>query len=466
MKKNLTNFISFSVGPIFGGALTALIIPLTTYFLSPTEYGKASMFTILQGLVASLAYFGFDQAFTREYNEHDDKKSLFMNCLVVPIVFFSIMLIVSFFYLEKISEWIYPSKNYVILVVAFEVLIIFTIFERFILMYIRMSENGKAYSFFTTLVKFCILLMTCIILLTGDRSFTVVIWSIIIGQIIADCILIFKYRFLFDFRISYWLNFKLIKKMLYFGFPIVIAVSLTNFLQMSDRIFLKVFSSYNELGIYSAGLKIMAIMTIIQTIFVNYWVPVSYRWLSEGKDMEVFQKVSEFVNLILSNIVFIMTIVGPILILFVSKDYKDVQYFFPLLVIPVYLSCLSETSNLGIVFSRKTYINIYISAITLLVNILLSFILIPRFEGRGAALSNALSFIIFFVLRSVFSSKNGFNIKISKHLITLAILLVICISKAFFNIEWYYCLVLYIPYLAYSLIKLWPYIKIYRSQHS
>jgi O-antigen/teichoic acid export membrane protein len=235
---------------------------------------------------------------------------------------------------------------------------------------------------------------------------------------------------------------------------------------MSDRIFLKVFSSYNELGIYSAGLKIMAIMTIIQTIFVNYWVPVSYRWLSEGKDMEVFQKVSEIVNLILSNIVFIMTIVGPILILFVSKDYKDVQYFFPLLVVPVYLSCLSETSNLGIVFSRKTYINIYISAITLLVNILLSFILIPRFEGRGAALSNALSFIIFFVLRSVFSSKNGFNIKISKHLITLAMLLVICISKAFFNIEWYYCLVLYIPYLAYSLIKLWPYIKMYRSQHS
>lgn len=97
----------------------------------------------------------------------------------------------------------------------------------------------------------------------------------------------------------------------------------------------------------------MAIMTIIQTIFVNYWVPVSYRWMNEHKDIIVFQKVSEFVNLILSNIVFLMTVIGPIIVLFVSNKYRDVQYYFPLMIIPVYLSCISETTNIGIVFREK-----------------------------------------------------------------------------------------------------------------
>lgn len=454
MKNKIINFISFAMGPILGGALTALIIPLTTYFLSPVEYGKASMFTILQGLVASFAYFGFDQAFTREYNEQDDKSKLFMNCIIVPLMLFNVLLLISLFYLHQISNLIYPSKNYVLLVIAFEVLVMFTIFERFILMYLRMSENGKAYSFFTTSIKLCMLIATCILLYFGNRSFTVVVWSTIIGQISADCILIFKYRRLFNFKINQWIDLKLINRMFIFGFPIVISVSLTNFLQMSDRIFLKIYSTYQELGVYSVGLKVMAIMTIIQTIFVNYWVPVSYRWMNEHKDIIVFQKVSEFVNLILSNIVFLMTVIGPIIVLFVSNKYRDVQYYFPLMIIPVYLSCISETTNIGIVFSRKTYLNIYISGITLLANIGLSFLLIPKFGSRGAALANALSYIVFFVLRTIFSAKNGFKIKIISHILILIVLLIVCITKAFFNIEWYYCLIMYIVFFIYSIVRL------------
>lgn len=38
--------------------------------------------------ISSLFIFlGMDQAFTREYNTQDDKKSLFWNSLIVPLIF-------------------------------------------------------------------------------------------------------------------------------------------------------------------------------------------------------------------------------------------------------------------------------------------------------------------------------------------------------------------------------------------
>ena len=136
MKKQIIKFANFAIGPVLSGVIMAIIIPLTTYFLSPSEYGKASMFNIIQGLVASLAYFGFDQAFTREYNDYKDKQKLFMNSIVISLSIFLLMFLISLFFLKDISSWIYPSSNYPMLVVAFECLIISTIFERFILMYI------------------------------------------------------------------------------------------------------------------------------------------------------------------------------------------------------------------------------------------------------------------------------------------------------------------------------------------
>lgn len=454
MKKQVIKFANFAVGPILSGVIMAIIIPLTTYFLSPSEYGKASMFNIIQGLVASLAYFGFDQAFTREYNDYKDKQKLFMNSIVIPLSIFLLMFLISLFFLKDISSWIYPSSNYATLVVAFECLIISTIFERFILMYIRMNEDGKSYSFYTTLIKIFILIFTLILIFGGNRTFEVIIWSTILGQVCADTILIYKYRQLFNINIKKWLDKKLIKKMFIFGLPIVLSVSITNFLQMSDRVFLNTYSTYHELGVYSAGLKIMAIMSIIQTIFVNYWVPISYRWLNEEKKIENFQLVSDAVNIILGNIVFFMSICGPIITLFLSKSYADVQYYFPLLVFTVYLSCVSETTNLGIVFSRKTYLNIYVSAITLVVNICLSFIFIPNYSSRGAALSNALSFIVFFVLRTLLSAKQGFKININSHIIVMFYLFFSCVIKAFSNLQWYYSMILYIPFLIFTVLRL------------
>ena len=59
---------AFSLGPIVGAFLGLVTVPLITYFISPEEYGRASMFTLAQGVASMLVYFGLDQAFVREFH--------------------------------------------------------------------------------------------------------------------------------------------------------------------------------------------------------------------------------------------------------------------------------------------------------------------------------------------------------------------------------------------------------------
>ncbi|NRG35224.1 oligosaccharide flippase family protein, partial [Bacillus circulans] len=67
MKQFLSKLVGFSFGPIIGALIAFITIPVTTYFISPEEYGKSGMFTLYLGLVLSLLYLGLDQSYTREY---------------------------------------------------------------------------------------------------------------------------------------------------------------------------------------------------------------------------------------------------------------------------------------------------------------------------------------------------------------------------------------------------------------
>src|SRR5690606_34728633 len=94
MKNFLKRFIGFSIGPIGGAAISFFTTPLLTSFVSPVEYGRASMFTTLQALIASFIFLGMDQSYTREYQDEEDKRNLFQNALLVPLAVSVVILLV------------------------------------------------------------------------------------------------------------------------------------------------------------------------------------------------------------------------------------------------------------------------------------------------------------------------------------------------------------------------------------
>lgn len=409
MKTFVKKFLGFSVGPILGSLVSFITVPLTTFFISPSQMGKASMFTVIQGLVVSFIYLGIDQAYTREYHYEPDEKKLIQNAILVPMSFALIVSVLLIFFSKEFSVWMFESPRYSYVAYLFAVMCVGLVLERFILLLIRMRERSGEYSLFTVSLKVLILLTTVILIFTRKRDFLTIVYSTIIGQLLGDGVLFLRYRHYILPKFSEY-DFSLIKRMCMFGFPLIISVSLTNLLNTMDRLFLRGFSTYSELGIYTAALKVAAIVQLVQSAFTTFWVPTAYRWNKEHRDMKVYVFVSQLVLFIFTLFFFGLLFTKKFIVLILSSRYSDAQFVIGLLALTPVLYTISETTTLGIVFSGKSYYNIWVSVIAFVPNIILNFLLIKPFGTVGAAISTATAYLLFFIGRTYFSKKCGFAI--------------------------------------------------------
>lgn len=423
MNNFIKKLLGFSVGPVAGAFITFITIPLTTYFIDPNEYGKASMFSLFQMIFGTLFYFGLDQAYTREYHSSSKKLNLFQNALLIPLAMAFILLIIIMMFPSITSKLLFDSSELKITSILFGVMVVSMVTERFILISLRMEEKALEYSLVSIFTKLAILLLTLMFVIFIRRDFLAVVYSAAIGQIVADLYLVIRYRYLFSYK-EFSLDKKLLKKMLWFGLPILLASSLSNLLNSLDRLSLRTWSDFYQIGIFTATLKIAASLAVIQLSFTSFWVPTAYRWYDEGKDIKYFKIVSDSILLLMSILFVVILVFKDIIVYLLSPEYADAKFLVAFLCLQPILYTVSETTCLGIVFSRKSYLGIWVGLIAIIPNIIVNIILVPKFGAVGAAIATSISYIFFFIARTYFSNKNGMRFSVTKHYIVILLLLV------------------------------------------
>lgn len=432
MKKFIQKLVGFSLGPLLSAFISFITIPVTTFFILPEEYGKASMFTMVQALIVTLMYLGMDQSYTREYHYVDNKKKLFQNSIILPFFVSILLFFIIAIFRNEFSKILFNSSEYSYLAVLFSIMIVLSVFERFILLSIRMEERALEFSFFSIFLKLMIFIFTLFFILIGNRTFKTVVYSTILGQFTGDIILMIRYRKLLQFNRNL-IDKELIKNMFVFGLPLIIAASVNNILNTSGRYFLRAYSTYHELGIYTAAINIAGLIQIIQLAFTSFWIPTAYRWNKENREMKNFSFVSDALLLLLTLGFFFILFFKKYIVLILSSDYSEAQFITGLVALTPILYTLSETTTLGIVFSGKSYFNIWVSILSLIPNIILNIFLVPRIGTVGAAISTAVAYIIFCFCRTYFSRKVGFQINFWKQLICILLFFVAACLNAMNN---------------------------------
>ncbi len=90
--------------------MSFITIPITTYLISPEEFGKASFFTITITLMLSIIYLGIDQSFAREYFNTKNKKSLYFNAIVLPLTIAFLLSIFVFLFRDMFLLYLFGEK--------------------------------------------------------------------------------------------------------------------------------------------------------------------------------------------------------------------------------------------------------------------------------------------------------------------------------------------------------------------
>ncbi|GAA0747842.1 oligosaccharide flippase family protein [Clostridium oceanicum] len=429
-KDFIKRFIAFSMGPIFSAVLGFIIVPVTTYFVVPEELGKSSMYTMLLSISTLFIYLGLDQAFVREFNIEEDKKKLFLNSLIVPFIFSIVVGILYIIFYEKISISLFESKQrYIIVMLA--IALPFTVIDRFNLLLLRMQEKARIYSLMNIMNKLLNMIVLIPYLLYIDKSFKGIVTATFISLIMTVLIE-------FYFTKEYWLNkfkldYALLNKIFRYGFPLIPASVIVWFLNSMDKIAMRQWSTFNEIGLYSAAFKIVTVLNIIQQAFCTFWSPTAFRWYEEGAENSRYEKVSKIVMCFMSFMFIGIVLFRNLIIKIMSPDYVSASVIVPFLLFLPIMYTVSEATTLGISFSRKTGYNILVSVVAAVVNYILNYSLVPKYGALGASIATGICYVVFFWMRTLISRKLWFKFEIKFYILNTIFMVLLASVDVMYN---------------------------------
>lgn len=431
MNQFLKRLVGFSLGPIMSAVISLGQLVVLGRFLPVIEYGIAGVFQDYLIQLPNFLYLGLDQAYTREYGEAKDKKRLMQQAVILPLVVGLILCGIFLIFSRPLAGYLMQGRTQYAYIIWFGcVWIISTIFERFLLLTIRMEERALEFSGYTLLLKINVFIVSIMLLLLGYRDFRVMVYGLIVGQLLGDVALYVRYRSFMNFS-RFTLDPQLIHMMLKFGFPIMIAAGLTLILSYVDNIFLTNTASISETdaGIYKYARMIINMLGVIRSSFASFWVPTAYRWYEEKKSLKHYQFIGDAVLFAMTLMFYGLLIFKPILIVLGGEKYYNIQFIIGFLCFQHVMYTVSEVTTLGIVFSRKTYFNIIVSLLTTLTAYGLNFILAPQLGYLGIAMTSAATYIVFYGARTYFSKQSGFYFSQKKTLISVMMM----VGAAYFN---------------------------------
>ncbi|NLA70193.1 MAG: polysaccharide biosynthesis protein, partial [Clostridiales bacterium] len=413
--------------------LSFVTVPIITYFVSPDEYGRASMFTLAQSTISAIVYLGMDQAFVREYNEmRDDARKLIVNAMFIPVALVLIVSAIICIFHSSISNMLFGTTEETLAVFALAALLPFMVIENYALLKIRMDEKGLMYSGFTILLKVLILVFTVSFFLLYEKSFRSVVFAAALGEICNGIALYFLVLRKYKFSITL-IERSLQERMLKFGLPLVPAFAISWILSSMDKVMLRTLCSYEELGLYSAAFKIVSVLGVLQSCFTLFWTPVAYRWYAEGRSGKIFENIGQTVGILMTVMCMCILLVKNIVGIILGDSFAQAINIFPFLLLYPVLYTLSETTAVGIGFMRKTGYTVLASAFAGASNLLLNWLLIPKLDGVGAAMATGLSYVEFFWSRTLISRRLWYKMKVGKYAVYIILIIINCAAHTFMN---------------------------------
>ncbi|WP_318506403.1 lipopolysaccharide biosynthesis protein [Photobacterium leiognathi] len=401
---NIKKILLFAVGPIGTAILGFISLPIITWYFPQEDIGKISLLPVVISLSTLVFSLGLDQSYVREYHESDNKYLLFKESFYPGFILLIIFFTFTIFFDDKIlAKFVFDeNSHYYSYLLIISILSSFS--SRFLSLILRMDEKGGLYSLSQLIPKvvFLIFILGCFLFNVKNEFILLVVAYLISHVSILLLLLFFNRKYLYK---TFNLKIKIhnIIEYLKFGLPLVLGGAAYWGLTAIDKVFIRYYSSLDELGLYSVSVSFAGAAIILQSIFSTIWAPTVYKWAAENKNMDQIDRIRNYILLLILFIFCLTGLFSWVVKYILPLEYAKAQFIvisclgFPL------LYTLSETTVIGIGITKKSKYSMLVSIIAFGVNLLGNYFFIPIFGASGAAVSTCFSFYIFFILRTEFS---------------------------------------------------------------
>ena len=391
-----------------GVAIISFIISLLyTRMFTTGDYGYYSLIAALYSLLFQLFTGWMTHSILRYFPEENDRdgamhfrSTMFFIHLFLCGIFALIMLICTIIYNK--TPVLYEMLLIYIGVFLFEGLI--QIFNTFL----RAEGNSKQYSF-NTVVNSLLKSASIILLyyLFRFKSIVVIVVSLLLSELIQCIYLFAKFKWYKIIRLTAF-EYRLAKKVIAFGYPLIGVSVIFNILTYSDRYIINLFHTKSDVGLYSYGYNMgyALFYTLTNAIMLGAYPKIVAEWQKNGR------KSTEALIKTYLNLYFYIMVPATMGVIAIGKtmiqclcgeNYWESATVFIITCISYALFGFLQYTNKAWELTAKTQMILYLNIGSAILNVVLNFIFIPSYCYAVAAVTTLCSFLVYIICSLILS---------------------------------------------------------------
>ncbi|MGI9625404.1 MAG: lipopolysaccharide biosynthesis protein, partial [Longimicrobiales bacterium] len=388
-----THTLIYGFGILLSRAVSFLLLPIYTRFLTPADYGIIALidmtldvFAILAGAQLALGVFRFYHKAETE----PDRNAVVSTALVSLGISYAAVGAIGFAMSPYLADWILGSQENVHLFRIASVGLALGSLMTVPMAYARVRDLSRFFVV-VNLAKLLIAATLNIWFLVGMGlgPLAVFLSSAITNGLVGIWLTIWVVR-----RVGFRISRDATKDLFRYGVPLLGMSAATFVATFGDRFFIQAHWDEAVVGIYNLGYQFGFLVAMIGFIpFEQVWAPKRFEVARRSDRDSIYARTFIYVNLVLVTLaVGISVYVHDVLRIMAEASFWPAADFVPLIVLAYVFQCWASVQDIGILVRERT---VYLAAANWVaagVAILGYWALIPRWGIWGASYATLLAF--------------------------------------------------------------------------
>ena len=422
LKKLAGQTVIYGFSSVLGRLLNYLLVPLYTRLFLPEVYGIVTELYAYVTFLLILLTYGMETGLFRFGNDKQNFNKVYSSILFSLSVTSSLFIIIVLVFLEPIASAMQYSEHpeYILWMALIVALDAFTSIQ-----FARLRLENKAWKFaIIKLINICtnigfnlFFLIYCPKLLNSNPdSFILNIYSpnigvgyVFISNLLANIItLIILLPEIFNVKIK--VDFKLLKTILKYSLPLLVAGFAGMINETLDRVMLKhlvpeELNPMAQLGIYGANYKLAVLMTLFIQMFRYAAEPFFFQNKNESNARQLYAKATKyfiiFGLMIFLGVMFYIDIIKY----FISPNYHEGLKVVPILLIANLFLGIFFNFSIWYKLNDMTKYGAWLAIFGAVITIVLNLVLVPIYGYVGAAWATLVCYFLMTLLSFYWGQK-------------------------------------------------------------
>ena len=413
----------YGLSTILARIINFLFVPIYTRLLSPESYGVVTEFMAYIAVLQVVLVLGLETGCFRFANkEGTDPKKVYSNAFVTVFCISATFLALMIAFAVPISSALGYEGYQSCIIYMGGILALDSITA---ILFARLRQENKALKFaifktikiitetaanlvlFLWFPKYCATAGNSWLLnfIPATPDFSYVIFAIFISCLVCGLLFIPDYL-----RLSFRLDPKLLRQMLAYSIPLMVAALPGVINDFLDRILFRYFDTNAEawrssLGLYQAAVKLAVIMNLFIQMFRYAAEPFFFRRAKEKDSRELYASVQEyftaFCGLVFLGVILYIDIIALIL----GPQFRSAVGVVPVMLLSYMILGMLFNVSMWYKLSGKTNMAIWITLSGLAVTAVIIILFMPQYSYWAAAYGHLASYVVMFAISSILGAK-------------------------------------------------------------